>query len=97
MPYIKQEIRDQIDPAIENLLIAMMKTKVEGKAVLPSAGWYNYVITTLLNMGHATTLYPNYDDINTIMGILESVKQEFYRRVAAPYEDKKVTENGDVY
>jgi hypothetical protein len=26
-----------------------------------------------------------------------NVKQEFYRRVAMPYEDSKIAENGDVY
>jgi len=30
-------------------------------------------------------------------GVLENVKQEMYRRLAAPYEDKKAEENGDVY
>jgi len=31
------------------------------------------------------------------MGVLECIKQEFYRRAVAPYEDKKKEENGDVY
>ena len=30
------------------------------------------------------------------MGVLECCKLEFYRRVAAPYEDIKIEENGDV-
>lgn len=32
-----------------------------------------------------------------ILGAAEGAKMEFYRRVAAPYEDKKREENGDVY
>lgn len=32
-----------------------------------------------------------------IGGAIECAKLEFYRRVAAPYEDKKIAENGDVY
>ena len=38
-----------------------------------------------------------YELLNTIMGALESAKQEFYRRVVVPYENKKRRENGDVY
>ena len=34
--------------------------------------------------------------INKIMGILECVKSEFCRRHAAPYEDLKIKENGDI-
>lgn len=39
----------------------------------------------------------SYQTINDIVGALEGAKLEFYRRVAAPYEDKKIAENGDVY
>ena len=39
----------------------------------------------------------NYVAINDVLGALEGAKQEFYRRVAAPYEDEKIKENGDVY
>ena len=39
----------------------------------------------------------NYARINEIIGTLECAKLEIYRRLAAPYEDKKVTENGDVF
>lgn len=39
----------------------------------------------------------NYQTINDIMGALEGAKMEFYRRVAVPYEQKKISENGDVY
>ena len=35
--------------------------------------------------------------LNNVIGALECTKLEFYRRVAAPYEDRKCAENGDVY
>jgi len=38
-----------------------------------------------------------YATINEVIGVLECVKQEFYRRLAAPYENLKMGENGDVY
>jgi hypothetical protein len=60
------------------------------------AGQLNYALTKLihrywLNQGQG------YQAINDIVGALEGAKLEFYRRVAAPYEDKKIAENGDVY
>ena len=97
MPYITQEQRDQLDPAIEDLAIELVKIKVNGLAVLPSAGMYNYIITRLLDTGYQNKLFPSYERMNTVVGILECVKQEYYRRVAVPYEEIKKNENGDVY
>jgi len=31
------------------------------------------------------------------VGVLECAKLELYRRIAAPYEDEKIVETGDVY
>ena len=93
MPYITQELRDQLDPAIENLTVALLKVTVDGKMVHASEGMYNYIITKLLSMGYP----PTYGSINAAIGILECAKMEFYRRVAGPYEDTKISTNGDVY
>ena len=38
-----------------------------------------------------------YRRINEVIGALECAKLELYRRIAAPYEDAKCAENGDVY
>lgn len=61
-----------------------------------SVGQLNYCITKLcdgfLNLGHK-----KYKDYNDVVGVLESAKLEFYRRMVVPYEDKKINENGDVY
>jgi hypothetical protein len=37
-----------------------------------------------------------YQQIAEVMGALAATQAEFYRRVAAPYEDRKIEENGDV-
>ena len=37
-----------------------------------------------------------YEDYASVIGALECAKQELYRRLVAPYEDKKIKENGDV-
>jgi broad-specificity NMP kinase len=39
----------------------------------------------------------NYTNVNSVMGVLSCVSAELYRRLAAPYEDRKIKENGDVY
>jgi hypothetical protein len=42
-------------------------------------------------------IYPlRYFHLNKAIGVLECIKLEFYRRVAAPYEDLKIKEAGDV-
>ena len=39
----------------------------------------------------------DYQAINDVLGALAGCSAEFYRRVAAPYEDRKILMNGDVY
>ena len=61
-----------------------------------NAGELNFAITTLLTEYKARRGL-SYQTINDILGALEGAKAEFYRRVAVPYENQKLTENGDVY
>jgi hypothetical protein len=60
-----------------------------------NAGELNYEFTELIRIYWERK--GNYQAINDIVGALEGAKLEFYRRVAAPYEDVKIKENGDVY
>lgn len=61
-----------------------------------AAGELNYAITKLCveYLGRRTL---NYNNINDVIGVLECAKQEFYRRVAVPYENQKMHDHGDVY
>lgn len=59
-------------------------------------GQLNYVITKALD-DHLTIKGLSYSTINEIVGVLECAKQEFYRRIAATYENKKMEINGDAY
>ena len=59
-------------------------------------GELNFAITKLC-VEYMMRKGKKYATINDIVGVLECAKQEFYRRVAAPYEDLKCEENGDVY
>lgn len=87
MPYINEKNREALDPAITRLVDELDKLVCDD-------GDVNYTITKII-----TACYPpiSYMCLNKAMGVLESVKQEFYRRVVAPYEDKKRAENGDVF
>ena len=64
-------------------------------------GDLNYAITVLLREhlgGLARSgVEVTYQHLNDCLGALEGAKLEFYRRVVVPYEEKKRTENGDVY
>ena len=59
-------------------------------------GELNYSITTIAQ-AYIHTHGLSYKNINDVLGALEGAKLEFYRRIAAPYEDEKMKENGDVY
>lgn len=84
MPYIAQGRRKEIDEyIIDNFAIK-------------NAGELNYLLTKLIR-NYFNFNGRRYQQINDIVGALEGAKMEFYRRVAAPYEDKKILENGDVY
>lgn len=60
-----------------------------------SPGELNYLITKLVDFYLSKEV--NYTSINEVIGVLECAKLELYRRIAAPYEDKKLAQNGDVY
>jgi hypothetical protein len=87
MPYIKSENRKKYEKILREL-VAIIKSlppeEVDGEL--------NYVVTKILK-----EVYPlRYFHINKAVGVLECIKLEFYRRVAAPYEDLKIKESGDV-
>jgi hypothetical protein len=60
-------------------------------------GELNYVITKIIILYLARSGGVNYTNINAVIGVLTCIIQELYRRVAVPYESKKIQENGDVY
>jgi hypothetical protein len=61
-----------------------------------NAGELNYLFTQIA-INYFEEQGGRYQQVNDILGALEGCKLEFYRRLAAPYEDKKIQENGDVY
>lgn len=83
MPYIKKIDRRQFDSDLKTLNPT-------------NAGELNYCITIVLQnyfFRHGS----RYQQINDIVGALESAKLEFTRRITNVYEDTKIKENTDVY
>lgn len=80
MPYIKQYEREELD--------------LEPFGAM-NAGQLNYVFTTMAHE-YLHLNGESYQSYNDIIGALEGCKLELYRRKVAPYEDKKIEENGDV-
>jgi len=97
VPYIPQDQRRELDPHVDRLADAirsLLDGQTSGQDNVKIAGALNYAITRLL----LTSAKPaRYHDIAILTGVLENVKQEFYRKFAAPYEDGKIEENGPVY
>lgn len=91
MPYVKQEDRDQVDRAIDNL-VAQMRDFTEDEI----EGILNYSITRLLNEAMTKDGHWRYKKINRAVGVLECLKMEFYRRLAAPYENAAIRKNNDL-
>jgi len=60
-----------------------------------TAGQLNYFVTRAC-LDYMTD-NPDYAEFNEVIGVLECAKLELYRRMVAPYEDRKCEENGDVY
>lgn len=84
MPYIKNYEREVFDVHIEK-----MAPKIS------TAGELNYCITTLVHH-YTKNMGVCYDIMNDCIGVLEAAKQEYYRKVVAPYEDIKINENGAI-
>jgi hypothetical protein len=83
MPYIRQEKRHALLPVADGPT---------------TSGELNFAITALCVIYEcADGDERHYARLNEIVGALECAKLEFYRRMAAPFEDEAKARNGDVY
>jgi len=87
MPYIKKNCRVDIDTALDRM------PEFYGSFECLESGELNYLITKIL----LSTKPKRYEDYNKLVGVLECVKLELYRKRISKYEDKKCEENGEVY
>jgi hypothetical protein len=82
MPYVKQERR----PDLNKVVIAMTEASVKADGDL------NYILYRFCKL-HVS---PGYNNYKNFLGELNEAAEEIRRRLLAPYEDKKIEENGDV-
>lgn len=85
MPYIKKENRKKFQGVLNEIC---------DNAAPKDAGELNYFLTKIVHS--YLNNHEGYQAANDVMGALEGVKLELYRKVIAPYEDDKILENGDV-
>ena len=87
MPYIDRTNRPEIDKLIQPFIDHLKSLPVEEQD-----GALNYSITKIIKH-----VYPvKYFHINRALGVLSAITQEFYRKIVGPYEEEKISQNGDV-
>jgi len=96
MPYINEEERRELDSAIENMIESIRG--IQCHLANPHdfsvyLGRINYSFSRILA---GLMKEPSYNKIAMITGVLENIKQEFYRRVAENHENKKILQHGDI-
>ncbi len=85
MPYITKEEKDLIDSGLKNV----------NESIMDNPGDLNYAIHQIV-AEYIRQNHESYRTYNDIMGALEGVKLELYRRLVSKYEDGKMVANGDV-
>lgn len=81
MPYIDQQTRSWM---------------AEGRPAT-TAGELNYALTREVEDYLKRKGGLSYHNLNEVLGVLTAVQLELYRRLAAPYEDAKRDQNGEVF
>lgn len=88
MPYIARKDRGQYQQAIGELVRLVPQDR------MARPGHMNYIISLLIQRVYGESM--RYADHNEVVGLLNCVQQEFYRRFTAPYEDEKIEQEGDL-
>ncbi len=87
MPYVARDKRAGLDRLVEAIL-----GYFEGIDESDRDGQLNYLFAKVLKSLYA----PSYLNYERVMGLLECIQHEFYRRWVSVYEDGKIREHGDI-
>ena len=82
MPYVKQELRKNLDKVVEKM----------NQAGVMADGDLNYILYKFC-LKH---VHPSYNSYKNFIGELNECVAEIRRRILAPYEDEAIKRNGDV-
>ena len=88
MPYIGRKDRAQY----QDLISSLAKTIPADRMQRP--GHINYIVSLLVEKVYGKEM--RYADHNEVVGVLNCIALEFYRRKTSPYEDLKIKEEGDL-
>lgn len=88
MPYITRKDRKQYQEILSSLAEMIPQDRMQ------RPGHMNYIVSLLIEKVYGKEM--RYADHNEVMGFLNCIALEFYRRKTAPYEDLKITEEGDL-
>jgi hypothetical protein len=91
MPYVAHKDREVVDGPLDALVENLKKYDIEDRE-----GMLNYCMTRLTSRTMRPETGWRYKYLNRAIGVIESVKQEFYRRLVGPYEEKAIFKNGDI-
>lgn len=97
MPYIPPQHRKELDPLIDELAQRLTQQAKEMGYDGAFAGLLNYACTRLaLQVVRLQFGRLRYWLIALLTGTFKNIADEFYRRLAAPYEDRQMAQSGDV-
>jgi hypothetical protein len=97
MPYIAPELRRELDPLIDMLADRLAAQAEAAEYDGAFTGLLNYTCTRLaLAVVRRRFGRLRYWLIAALTGVFHNIATEFYRRVAIPYEDRQMAQNGDV-
>ena len=88
MPYIPQVERKAWQSALAKVASIIVDRGM-------SNGDLNYLMTKLA-LYYIIRHGKSYNTLSDVIKAFECAKLEFYRRHVAPYEDRKITQNGDI-
>lgn len=91
MPYVNELIRRQVKAPLEGLI-----EYVHAQEPSQQDGTLNYIISELVSRSIKPSSGWRYHLIHRAYGVFQAAGAEFYRRIAAPYEDKAIENNGDI-
>ena len=97
MPYISPNHRQTLDPLIDKLALQIVHQAQAMEYDGAFAGLLNYTCTRLaLKIVRQQFGSMRYWIIAILTGTFKNIADEFYRRIAVPYENRQIEKSGDV-
>lgn len=92
MPYVQHLWRLRYQKDLEKVISKLVEDTFGGRE---NNGVVVYIIYSIIKKIYGRDA-SNFEVKSNALKVLRATELEFYRRVMAPYEDKKIQENGDI-